>query len=61
MFYISGDTIHPKGKINDVSSVNASVKTANRERIIHHLLKLYMLAFIRAYNCFIKILLFTVI
>jgi hypothetical protein len=48
MFYISGDTMHPKGKTSDVSSVNASVKAANRERIVHNLLKLYMVAFIRA-------------
>jgi len=40
--------MHPKGKTSDVSSVNASVKAANRERIVHNLLKLYMVAFIRA-------------
>jgi len=54
MFYISGDTIHPKGKISVVSSVNSSVKAANRERIVHTLLQWHMLAFIRAYNCYIK-------
>jgi hypothetical protein len=60
MFCISGDTIHPKGKISDVSNVNANVKAANRERIVHNLLRWYMLAFIRAYNCYIQILLFTI-
>ena len=58
---ISGDTILPKGKIGDVRSVNASVKAANRERMVQNLLKWHMLLFIKAYNIYIEILLFTVI